>query len=41
VRYDRESRMKNKRSENLDTLEEVFDRRTIMTVLRLLNTGKL
>src|SRR5213593_1818168 len=33
--------MKNKRSENLDTLEEVFDRRTIMTVLKMLNTGKL
>ncbi|HZD13110.1 MAG TPA: RIO1 family regulatory kinase/ATPase, partial [Candidatus Binatus sp.] len=41
VRYDRESRMKKKWSENLETLEEVFDRRTIMTVLRLLNTGKL
>ncbi len=33
--------MKVKWSENLETLEEVFDRRTIMTVLRLLNTGKL
>jgi len=41
VRYDRESRMKVKWSENLETLEEVFDRRTIMTVLRMLNTGRL
>ncbi len=33
--------MRIKWSENTRTLEEVFDRRTIMTVLKILNTGKL
>ena len=33
--------MRVKWSEDLEVLEEVFDRRTIMTVLKLLNTGKL
>ncbi len=41
VRYDRDRRMRIKWSEDTKTLEEVFDRRTIMTVLRILNTGKL
>ncbi len=40
-RYDRERRVRIKWSENTESLEEVFDRRTIMTVLKLLNTGKL
>ncbi len=33
--------MRIKWSEDTETLEEVFDRRTIKTVLRILNTGKL
>ncbi len=41
ARYDRERRVRVKRSEDTESLEEVFDRRTIMTVLRLLNTGVL
>ncbi len=40
-RYDRERRVRIKWSEDTRSLEEVFDRRTIMTVLKLLNTGKL
>ena len=40
-RYDRERRVRVKWSEHTETLEEVFDRRTIMTVLHMLNTGKL
>ncbi len=41
ARYDHERRVRIKWSEAKETLEEVFDRRTIMTVLRMLNTGKL
>jgi len=41
VRYDRERRVRIKWSEDTETLEEVFDRRTLMTVLKMLNTGKL
>ncbi len=33
--------MRIKWSEDTESLEEVFDRRTIMTVLRILNTGRL
>ncbi len=40
-RYDRERRVRIKWSEDTRSLEEVFDRRTIMTVLKFLNTGKL
>lgn len=40
-RYDRERRVRIKWSEDTESLEEVFDRRTIMTVLKMLNTGKL
>ncbi len=41
ARYDRERRVRVKWSEAKETLEEVFDRRTIMTVLGILNTGRL
>jgi len=41
VRYDRERRVRIKWSEDTKSLEEVFDRRTIMTVLKMLNTGIL
>ena len=41
ARYDLERRVRIKWSEAKETLEEVFDRRTIMTVLKILNTGKL
>ena len=41
VRYDRERRVRIKWSEDTRSLEEVFDRRTIMTILKILNTGKL
>jgi RIO kinase 1 len=41
ARYDYERRFRKKWSENTRTLEEVFDRRTIMTILRILNTGRL
>src|SRR3972149_7911472 len=40
-RYDRERRVRIKWSEDTESLEEVFDRRTIMTVLKMLNTRKL
>lgn len=40
-RYDRERRVRVKWSEDTKSLEEVFDKRTIMTVLRMLNTGVL
>jgi len=40
-RYDYERRFRKKWSENTRSLEEVFDRRTIMTILRILNTGRL
>ncbi len=40
-RYDRERRVRIKRGEDTKTLEEVFDRRTLMTIVRILNAGKL
>jgi RIO kinase 1 len=40
-RYDRERRVRLKVSEDVETLEEVFDGRTLRTVMRMLNTGKL
>jgi len=41
ARYDRERRVRLKVSEDVETLEEVFDGRTLMTVMHMLNTGKL
>ncbi len=41
ARYDRERRVRLKVGEDVETLEEVFDGRTLMTVMHLLNTGKL
>ena len=41
VRYDRERRIRRTVGEDLETLEEVFDGRTLMTVMHMLNTGKL
>jgi len=41
ARYDRERRVRLKVSEDVETLEEVFDGRTLMTVMHLLNTGHL
>ena len=38
-RYEREQLMKEKRSEEYEALEEVFDKTTLMTVYRLLNQG--
>ena len=40
-RYDRERRVRLKVGEDIETMEEVFDRRTLMTVMHLLNTGRL
>jgi RIO kinase 1 len=40
-RYDRERRIRLKVGEDLETMEEVFDGRTLMTVMHLLNTGRL
>src|SRR5437879_13610597 len=40
-RYDRERRLRIKSSEDLETLEEVFDKRTLLTILKILNIGKL
>src|SRR5712691_3852160 len=40
-RYDRERRFRIKSSEDLETLEEVFDKRTLLTILKILNIGKL
>ena len=40
-RYDRERRFRVKSSEDLETLEEVFDKRTLLTILKILNIGKL
>jgi len=37
--YEVKSLMKEKRSEEMDSLEEVFDRQTLMIVYRLLNRG--
>jgi RIO kinase 1 len=38
-RYEKEQLMKEKRSEEYEALEEVFDKTTLMTVYRLLNHG--
>ena len=40
-RYDRERRVRIKVGEDLETMEEVFDGRTLMTVMHMLNTGRL
>src|SRR5260370_8573519 len=40
-RFDRERRVRIKSSEDLETLEEVFDKRTLLTILKILNIGKL
>jgi RIO kinase 1 len=40
-RYDRERRVRLRVGEDLETMEEVFDGRTLMTVMHLLNTGQL
>ncbi len=39
VRYDRERRMLRKISDQYETLEEVFDRKTLLTLYRMLNQG--
>ncbi len=39
ARYEEKRLMRNKRSEEMDSLEEVFDRSTLMIVYRLLNRG--
>ena len=41
ARYDRERRVRRTVGEDIETLEEVFDGRTLMTVMHMLNTGKL
>ena len=41
ARYEVQELMKTKRSEEMDSLEEVFDRSTLMTVYHLLNTGHI
>jgi RIO kinase 1 len=41
ARYDRERRVRLKVGEDVETLEEVFDGRTLMTVMHMLNTGRL
>ena len=40
-RYDRERSKKEKRSDDYKTLEEVFDKPTLMTIYHLMNTGIL
>jgi len=40
-RYDRERRIRIKVGEDLETMEEVFDGRTLTTVMHLLNRGRL
>jgi len=40
-RFDRERRVRIKSSEDTETLEEVFDKRTLLTILKILNIGKL
>lgn len=39
IRYEVQELMKEKRSEEMDSLEEVFDRSTLMTVYHMLNAG--
>jgi RIO kinase 1 len=41
VRYEHDRLMRDKRSEDLDSLEEVFDKSTLMIVYRMLNRGYL
>ncbi|MBO0888561.1 serine protein kinase RIO [Candidatus Bathyarchaeota archaeon] len=41
ARYDRERRVRLKVGEDIETMEEVFDGKTLMTVMHILNTGKL
>src|SRR5690348_6759214 len=40
-RYDRERRVRIKTSDDLKTLEEVFDGKTLMTMMKILNDGRL
>jgi RIO kinase 1 len=40
-RYDRERRVRIKVGDDLKTLEEVFDGKTLMTILKMLNDGRL
>ena len=40
-RYDRERRVRVKVGEDLETLEEVFDGKTLMTIFKMLNDGQL
>src|SRR5208337_1983109 len=39
--YEIHELMKNKRSEEMDSLEEVFDRSTLMIIYRMLNRGTI
>lgn len=41
ARYEVQELMKEKRSEEMDSLEEVFDRSTLMIVYKMLNRGDL
>ncbi|HYB92857.1 MAG TPA: hypothetical protein VED00_01785, partial [archaeon] len=38
-RYDIERRMREKRSEEYEVLEEVFDKSTLMTIYQFMNSG--
>jgi RIO kinase 1 len=40
-RYDRERRVRIKTGDDLKTLEEVFDGKTLMTMMKMLNGGRL
>src|SRR5437879_6959902 len=40
-KYERERKVRKKASEDFETLEEVFDKRTLLTILKILNIGKL
>jgi RIO kinase 1 len=40
-RYDIERRMREKRSEEYEVLEEVFDKSTLMTIYQFMNTGAI
>lgn len=40
-RYEREQLLKEKRSEEYEVLEEVFDKSTLMTIYRMLNKGTI
>jgi RIO kinase 1 len=41
VRYETTRRMREKRSEELEALEQVFDKSTLMVIYHMLDTGKL